>query len=126
MPTNARNAARRSPPARWPGFAPPACSKWARWPIPSRTPSRKLSRRQPQAKVALVTAELAQRRHRLARVHGSLGRAPGKAAVSGANPPGRVTVRMRYTLGPLADVAKFIVGTRPIRTMEWTNVVLPK
>jgi hypothetical protein len=33
---------------------------------------------------------------------------------------------MRYTLGPLADVAKFIVGTRPIRTMEWTNVVLPK
>jgi len=27
---------------------------------------------------------------------------------------------------PLADVAKFIIGTRPIRTMEWTNVVLPK
>jgi len=85
-----------------------------------------LSRRQAQAKVALVTAELAQRRHRPARVHGSLGRAPGKAAVSGSKPPGRVTVRMRYTLGPLADVAKFIVGTRPIRTMEWTNVVLPK
>jgi hypothetical protein len=26
---------------------------------------------------------------------------------------------------PLADVTKFIIGTRPIRTMEWTNVVLP-
>lgn len=26
---------------------------------------------------------------------------------------------------PLADVAKFIIGTRPIRTLEWTNVVLP-
>ena len=39
-----------------------------------------LSRRQAQAKVALVTAELAQRRHRLARVHGSLGRAPGQGS----------------------------------------------
>ena len=27
---------------------------------------------------------------------------------------------------PLSDVSKFIIGTRPIRTMEWTNVVLPK
>ena len=27
---------------------------------------------------------------------------------------------------PLADVAKFIIGTRPIRTNEWRNVVLPK
>lgn len=27
---------------------------------------------------------------------------------------------------PLADVAKFIIGTRPIRTMEWKDVVLPK
>ncbi len=27
---------------------------------------------------------------------------------------------------PLSDVAKFIIGTRPIRMMEWTNVVLPK
>jgi serine/threonine protein kinase len=27
---------------------------------------------------------------------------------------------------PLADVAKFIIGTRPIRTNEWKNVVLPK
>jgi hypothetical protein len=26
---------------------------------------------------------------------------------------------------PLADVAKFIIGTRPIRTMEWKDVVLP-
>jgi hypothetical protein len=26
---------------------------------------------------------------------------------------------------PLSDVAKFIIGTRPIRTMEWKNVVLP-
>jgi hypothetical protein len=26
---------------------------------------------------------------------------------------------------PLADVAKFIIGTRPIRTSEWKNVVLP-
>ena len=26
---------------------------------------------------------------------------------------------------PLSDVAKFTIGTRPIRTMEWTNVVLP-
>jgi len=26
---------------------------------------------------------------------------------------------------PLADVAKFIIGTRPIRTVDWTNVVLP-
>jgi hypothetical protein len=26
---------------------------------------------------------------------------------------------------PLADVAKFIIGTRPIRTNEWNNVVLP-
>jgi hypothetical protein len=26
---------------------------------------------------------------------------------------------------PLADVAKFIIGTRPIRTNEWKNVVLP-
>ena len=27
---------------------------------------------------------------------------------------------------PLADVAKFIIGTRPIRVMEWKNVVLPR
>ena len=27
---------------------------------------------------------------------------------------------------PLTDVAKFIIGTRPVRTMEWKNVVLPK
>jgi hypothetical protein len=27
---------------------------------------------------------------------------------------------------PLSDVAKFIIGTRPIRTNEWRNVVLPK
>jgi len=27
---------------------------------------------------------------------------------------------------PLADVAKFIIGTRPIRTNEWKNVGLPK
>ena len=27
---------------------------------------------------------------------------------------------------PLSEVEKFIIGTRPIRTMEWTNVVLPK
>jgi len=27
---------------------------------------------------------------------------------------------------PLSDVAKFIIGTRPIRTMEWKDVVLPK
>ena len=27
---------------------------------------------------------------------------------------------------PLADVAKFIIGTRPIRTNEWKDVVLPK
>jgi len=26
---------------------------------------------------------------------------------------------------PLPSVAKFIIGTRPIRTVEWTNVVLP-
>jgi len=26
---------------------------------------------------------------------------------------------------PLSDVAKFIIGTRPIRTNEWKNVVLP-
>lgn len=26
---------------------------------------------------------------------------------------------------PFADVAKFIIGTRPIRTKEWKNVVLP-
>jgi hypothetical protein len=26
----------------------------------------------------------------------------------------------------LADVAKFIIGTRPVRTNEWKNVVLPK
>jgi hypothetical protein len=26
---------------------------------------------------------------------------------------------------PLADVAKFRIGTRPIRTMEWKDVVLP-
>ena len=26
---------------------------------------------------------------------------------------------------PLADVAKFIIGTRPIRTCEWKDVVLP-
>ncbi|MEI6781664.1 MAG: serine/threonine-protein kinase [Verrucomicrobiota bacterium] len=25
----------------------------------------------------------------------------------------------------LADVARFIIGTRPVRTMEWNNVVLP-
>ena len=31
-----------------------------------------------------------------------------------------------YFQVPLSDVAKFIIGTRPIRTMEWTNVVLPK
>ena len=27
---------------------------------------------------------------------------------------------------PLSDVEKFIIGTRPIRTNEWRNVVLPK
>jgi hypothetical protein len=27
---------------------------------------------------------------------------------------------------PLADVAKFIIGTRPIRTIEWKDVLLPK
>jgi serine/threonine protein kinase len=27
---------------------------------------------------------------------------------------------------PLSEVAKFIIGTRPIRTVEFTNVVLPK
>ncbi|HET7624424.1 MAG TPA: serine/threonine-protein kinase [Verrucomicrobiae bacterium] len=27
---------------------------------------------------------------------------------------------------PLADVSKFIIGTRPIRTVEWTNVILPE
>ena len=27
---------------------------------------------------------------------------------------------------PLSDVAKFVIGTRPIRTMEWKNVVLPQ
>jgi len=26
---------------------------------------------------------------------------------------------------PLSDVAKFIIGTRPIRTVEWKDVVLP-
>jgi len=26
---------------------------------------------------------------------------------------------------PLADIAKFRIGTRPIRTNEWKNVVLP-
>ena len=26
---------------------------------------------------------------------------------------------------PLADVSKFIIGTRPIRTVEWKDVVLP-
>lgn len=26
---------------------------------------------------------------------------------------------------PLSNVAKFIIGTRPIRTMVWKNVVLP-
>jgi len=26
---------------------------------------------------------------------------------------------------PLSDAAKFIIGTHPIRTEEWTNVVLP-
>jgi hypothetical protein len=26
---------------------------------------------------------------------------------------------------PLADVSKFIIGTRPIRTNEWKDVVLP-
>jgi serine/threonine protein kinase len=31
-----------------------------------------------------------------------------------------------YFQVPLSDVAKFIIGTRPIRTMEWTNVVLPR
>ena len=27
---------------------------------------------------------------------------------------------------PLADVAQFLIGTRPIRVMEWKNVVLPR
>jgi hypothetical protein len=31
-----------------------------------------------------------------------------------------------YFQVPLSDVAKFIIGTRPIRTNEWKNVVLPK
>jgi hypothetical protein len=26
---------------------------------------------------------------------------------------------------PLSGVAKFIIGTRPIRTVEWKDVVLP-
>ena len=30
LSANVRNAARRCLPARWPDFAPPACSKWAR------------------------------------------------------------------------------------------------
>ena len=34
---------------------------------------------------------------------------------------------INFTFGvPLADVAKFIIGTRPIRTNEWKDVVLPK
>jgi Protein kinase domain len=32
--------------------------------------------------------------------------------------------RFEFTL-PLADVAKFVIGTRPIRTNEWRDVVLP-
>ena len=38
--------------------------------------------------------------------------------------PGVSAAEFTFTV-PLADVAKFIIGTRPIRTMEWTNVVLP-
>jgi hypothetical protein len=26
---------------------------------------------------------------------------------------------------PLADLARFIIGTRPVHTMEWKDVVLP-
>ena len=26
---------------------------------------------------------------------------------------------------PISEVAKFVIGTRPVRTVEWTNVVLP-
>jgi hypothetical protein len=32
--------------------------------------------------------------------------------------------RFEFTL-PLAEVAKFLIGTRPLRTNEWRNVVLP-
>jgi hypothetical protein len=32
--------------------------------------------------------------------------------------------RFEFTL-PLADVAKFVIGTRPLRTNEWRDVVLP-
>ena len=45
--TDARNAARRCPAARWPAFAPPACSNRARPRTPSRRADSRLSRRRP-------------------------------------------------------------------------------
>jgi serine/threonine protein kinase len=36
------------------------------------------------------------------------------------------TVERFYFQAPLADIASFRVGTRPVRTMEWANVVIQK
>ncbi len=49
----------------------------------------------------------------------------GQADSGGVQPVGVRAAQFLFTVS-LSDVAKFIVGTRPIRTVEWTNVVLPK
>lgn len=55
----------------------------------------------------------------------------GRELTTGGNwsgGPNRTGVRAEeFVFGvPLADVAKFIIGTRPVRTMEWNHAVLPK
>jgi len=49
----------------------------------------------------------------------------GSASESGfADGTGASVAQFTFDM-PLADVARFIIGTRPIRTNEWKNVVLP-
>jgi hypothetical protein len=46
-------------------------------------------------------------------------------SVGGSTDRTGVMVKSFVFDAPLADVASFIIGTRPIRTMEWKDVVLP-
>jgi hypothetical protein len=46
---------------------------------------------------------------------------------SGGPVDGTSVVTMKYQFRmPLSNISDFDIGTRPIRIMEWKNVVLPK
>lgn len=49
---------------------------------------------------------------------------PNGRSAAGAENSGLSVERFQFDV-PLNDVANFAVGTRPIRTQEWKNVVLP-